>query len=158
MGNTVCNGRNGKLLQSEYKVIAKEANTSVEIPGMKPIKLLKTGDYETFVINDDIPKFIETSKPVALFFFSGKCTDTIGDASMLMIPPVSNYGRESRFTTSLLYVTIKLSCYVTIVIDKNDKNGLLLDEQPLLNATWIEIEGNSEMLYAEYKITLIENK
>ncbi|CAG2188163.1 unnamed protein product [Mytilus edulis] len=140
-----------------YRIISCERNTQIEIAGIPQVTLNKAGNFYEFTANNNL--YIHTTKPTALVFYTDMCSSFIGDASMVLLPPITSFDSATYFPTNLIkyYNLYAYSSFMTIVIKADEKDGIFLDDN-LLVTSWQNINGNSDLKLAIVKATKDHHK
>ncbi|XP_052066098.1 IgGFc-binding protein-like [Mytilus californianus] len=140
-----------------YRIIACELNTQIEIAGIQQVTLNKAGNFYEFTANNNL--YIHTTKPTALVFYTDMCSSFIGDASMVLLPPITSFDSATYFPTTLnkYYHLYAYTSFMTIVIKADENGGLFLDDN-LLVTSWQNINGNSDLKLAIVKASKDQHK
>lgn len=139
----------GRTVGDVFKVIAREDNTVINVPGQAPIHLNK-GGVARFELTSDKYNYITSTKPIMLaqFVKSQQKPTEPADPSMMIIPPYEQFGSDYTFTTPEYShpeygtdPTFRYKNEFMIVTKKSDIQGLLLDGKPFPKTTWTDIPG-----------------
>ncbi|KAL4228860.1 hypothetical protein ACF0H5_011900 [Mactra antiquata] len=140
----------GRTVGDVFKVIAREDNTVVTIPGRSPVTLQK-GEVLKFELPSNQYSYITSTNPVliAQFVKSQQTPTEPADPSMMLIPPYEQFGSDYTFTTPEYShpeygndPTFRYKNEFMIVAKKSDISGLLLDGKPFPKTTWVDIPGS----------------
>ncbi|CAG2252750.1 unnamed protein product [Mytilus edulis] len=82
-----------------FKIVASENDTDVDIAGRDQVKLSKSGDKYLFRIVDQSSKVVSSSKPITVGFFRRGCGAPSGDPSMILLQPTQQFAADYTFTT-----------------------------------------------------------
>lgn len=135
-----------------FKIVASENDTDVDIAGRDQVKLSKSGDKYLFRIVDQSSKVVSSSKPITVGFFSeGGCGAPSGDPSMILLQPTQQFAADYTFTT-IDYPGKPFNNALTIVIPESDKGGLILDGKNI-SAKWRPIVGSDDFQITDFNVT-----
>ncbi|WAR05417.1 FCGBP-like protein [Mya arenaria] len=141
----------GRTVGDVFRVVAKEDNTVVTVPGKSPIHL-NAGERAVFEIPSTQYSHITSSKPImmAQFVKSQQNSTEPADPSMMIIPPYEQFGSDYTFTMPEYshpeYGNNSIYRYQNefmIVAKKSDISGLLLDGKPFPQTQWVDIPGSN---------------
>lgn len=135
-----------------FKIVASENNTDVNITGRSLVSLLEPGDKYLFRITDQTSKVVSSTKPIAIAFFAeGGCGFDKGDPAMVLLQPTQQFAADYTFTT-IDYPTNPFIDALTIVISEAERSGLKLDGHDI-SAGWRPIEGSDDLQITDINIT-----
>lgn len=135
-----------------FKIVASENNTDVNITGRAQVSLSEPGDKYLFKITDQSSKVITSTKPITMAFFSeGDCGSPSGDPAMILLQPTQQFAADYTFTT-IDYPTNSFEDALTIVIPESEISGLKLDAQNI-SANWRKIDGSYDLRIADINVT-----
>lgn len=133
-----------------FKLIARDDNTVIKIPGMKYLHL-NAGESTTFELPSDTYNFVNSSRPILLtqFVKGQQSPNEPADPSMMIVPPYELFGSDYTFTTPEYshpeYGNLPQYRYENqfmVVADESEKDGLLMDGKPFsANVKWTKIPG-----------------
>ncbi|XP_052252891.1 uncharacterized protein LOC127859481 isoform X4 [Dreissena polymorpha] len=141
----------GRTVGDVFRVVAKANGTVVSITGRPPITL-NAGESREFEIPSDQYAHITSTEPVmiAQFVKSQLTSAEPADPSMILVPPLEQFGSDYTFTTPEYsrpdYGNASIYRYQNefmIVAKKSDIGGLLLDGKPFPQSTWKDIPGTN---------------
>lgn len=131
-----------RLTGELYRVIAMKSLTSIRVkcamenhtspePGHAVLLLNVSGESREFALGRDKYCSVVANKPVLLVQYSkGYSLDNVGDPSMLVIPPISQYSNNFVFTSPAHY-----NSHLTITVSVEHYNNSKI----LVNGTRIDV-------------------
>ena len=128
-----------------FKIIARENNTVVQIPGKTDVHLDASVSH-TFELGSNTYNFINASKPILVtqFVKTQQSPNEPADPSMMILPPYELFGSDYTFTTPEYshpeYGNLPQYRYENqfmVVAEQSEHDGLLLDGKPFpKNIKW----------------------
>ncbi|CAC5424206.1 unnamed protein product [Mytilus coruscus] len=83
-----------------FKIVASEHKTHINISGRSPISMTNPGDVSTFSTSCLTQTVVSTDKPTGLTFFSeGGCDSRLDDPAMILLPPIQQFAADYIFAT-----------------------------------------------------------
>lgn len=137
----------------DFKIIASEKNTIVNIFGGVPVHMSTPGDLHSFQITDQSSRTIKADKPIAVAFFAeGGCAANMGDPAMVLLPPIEQFAADYTFST-IETSGNPFQNALTVIITSAEINGLLLDGNHITSHIWRQVQGRSDLRIADINIT-----
>ena len=128
-----------------FKIIARENNTVVQIPGKTDVHLDASVSH-TFELGSNTYNFINASKPILVtqFVKTQQSPNEPTDPSMMIVPPYELFGSDYTFITPEYshpeYGNLPQFRYENqfmVVAEQSEHDGLLLDGRPFpKNIKW----------------------
>lgn len=135
-----------------FKIVASENNTNVNIYGKSAVHLLIAGDIYTFKIVDKTSRTIIADKPIAVAFFAeGGCGSDNGDPAMILLPPLEQFAAEYTFST-IKNPGNPFQNALTVIIRSSEINGLLLDGSGVSSYHWRQVLGSTDFQIADINV------
>lgn len=135
-----------------FKIVASDNDTDVNITGIAEVKLSEPGDKYLFQIHDQSSKYVSSTKPIAIAFFAeGGCGVSKGDPAMILLQPTQQFAADYTFTT-IDYPTNSFKDALTIVIPETEIGGLKLDGLNI-SANWRSIDGSTDLRITDINVT-----
>lgn len=128
-----------------FKLVASENNTQVNISGRSPINLANSGDVYAFSTSSLAQTVVSTDNPTVLAFFAeGGCDLRIGDPAMILLPPIQQFASDYTFAT-VDFLSKPFNSSLTIVISDQEISGLFLDGHNVSSADWRPVIGSKTL-------------
>ncbi|XP_041377413.1 uncharacterized protein LOC121389830 [Gigantopelta aegis] len=124
-----------------YRIVATTDDTVVSVPNSANVNLAKRGDFHEMYVSPFTFYYVTATKPVFVVHISVSVENfkyTYGDPSLVILTPIE----RAYVGTSFSRASYTLS-YVTIVMLKQDKAGMMFDHEPLpADQEWFLVEGS----------------
>ncbi len=136
--------RNG----DQFRILAKDSGTIININGGAPINLDAGQFYETYLTQ---ASYITSNNPICVAQYSrgSQCDNTTSDPFMIILSPIEqfiNHVAFDAFNTSHIF-----QFYVNVITKTSFTNILTLDGSIL--SGWTSISSNPEYSYKQINIT-----
>ena len=140
----------GKLSMDIFKVISQKPDTRLTLSSGQVFFMSNSGDTRTFFLTD--MRVLTSDKPVMVAKFiasSDEATiDSLGDPAMTILTPTEQFLDSYSF-----YVPESApSNFLVIIVDRRERNGLLLSAVSLSDKVWEDVQGTT-MTVTSFTIT-----
>ena len=146
-------GTPGRYIGDIFRLMAAEDGTTVTMLPENTVILLNAVEYKDLDIDSETFHILQSDKPIQVYLYSksydsddSRERDDLGDPSMAMVPPISQYINRYVYSTMEGYFD-PFTYYATVVIPGEDAsivswNSQLLTERPDVTFHSVDILGD----------------
>lgn len=132
-----------------YRIIATQDSTKITVDGTYIATINKSASYTVNNQSGDI--YITTSKPaMAVQYMQGRSCETIGDPSMVLIPPIDQFTNRVNYTTA--GHSGFTEHYVYVLLKTADKAKLKINGSTVSSNIFTSFSNLSSYSYATIKL------